>query len=252
MRWVPDAGAVRWKARRLRRHAATAARSRRRAMERGDRAAAGRRQLIPVERLLPQRLVELKRRIGEDLPARARVDHGRSVGIARRRRCENAECSAASVCGDLREQGVPALSRSHGSEYLPNGDADRGVDDDVGRCDNFFKVAGDRAGDCEDFDAVADSPQASCEGLGFLFADVGFGVVLPHEQAAGHRRVVTQADLGGTASVTNSAIHDPMPPQPQMKTDLPRNALTGRRSSRRVFTSGRSSDTLHHSMGMFR
>src|SRR5689334_22780162 len=77
-------------------------------MERGDRAAAGRCQLIRLEWRLPQRLVRLKCWIGESLLARAKVDHGRSVGIGRPRHREDAERSAASIWGYLRERGVPA------------------------------------------------------------------------------------------------------------------------------------------------
>ena len=49
------------------------------------------------------------------------------------------------------------------------------------------------------------------------------------------------------ARATNSAIHDPSPPHPHTWTDLPRKPLTGRLWSRRVVTSCRSSDILHHS-----
>jgi len=59
------------------------------------------------------------------LPARESITAGPSA-LAGPRHREDAERSAASVCGHVRA-GVPALSRSHGSEYLPDGDADRGV-----------------------------------------------------------------------------------------------------------------------------
>ena len=64
---------------------------------------------------------------------------------------------------DLREQGVLILFRGQGGEYLADGGADRGVDDDVGRCGDFGEVAGERAADGVDFGAVADGPQAGGE-----------------------------------------------------------------------------------------
>jgi hypothetical protein len=75
-------------------------------MECGKGAAAGRRQLVSVECLLPQWLVELKCGIGEDLLARLRVDHGGPGGVARRRHRKAASQVANAretccVCGEL-------------------------------------------------------------------------------------------------------------------------------------------------------
>jgi hypothetical protein len=74
---------------------------------------------------------------------------------------------------------VLAVFRGYGGEYLPDGGADRGVDDDVSRCGDFGKIAGEQPRDGADFGAVADGPQTGGEGLGVALADVGFGVPIP-------------------------------------------------------------------------
>jgi hypothetical protein len=51
---------------------------------------------------------------------------------------------------------VLAVFRGHGGEYLPDGGADRGVDDDVGGCGDFGKIAGEQAS-CRSRSAVATS-----------------------------------------------------------------------------------------------